>query len=165
MIMVYGITATAVLIGQQIGQLGITNCAFVVLLFKRFKKLFWRNTVLVFEVLLKSFFGSSALPAVLLFFFGTRNTRCLTFPKLTNRFLAFARGAKFGIGHWRFAHALSTKLGHRRPTSAARRLAADFCFGVSGLDFLFGFFLSQNAFLLFLCTTSLRQCDSDSLLL
>ena len=45
-----------------------------------------------------------------------------------------------------FAAALSTRFGYGRPAFFARALAAAFCDGVSGVDFLFGFFVSQNAF-------------------
>ena len=65
--------------------------------------------------------------------------------------------------HWRFAQALSTRFGYGRPASAARRLAAAFCLEVRDLDLLFGFFLSQNAFLPF-ATTSLRHSNSHRLL-
>ncbi len=45
-----------------------------------------------------------------------------------------------------FAQALSTKFGYGLPAFFARALAASFWDGVNGVDFLFGFFVSQNAF-------------------
>ncbi len=45
-----------------------------------------------------------------------------------------------------FTAALSTRFGYGRPAFLARALAAAFWDGVNGVDFLLGFFVSQNAF-------------------
>lgn len=49
---------------------------------------------------------------------------------------------------------LSTKLGYGLPAFFARALAADFCAGVNGTDFLFGFGLFQTFFAAMLQTVS-----------
>ena len=51
------------------------------------------------------------------------------------------------LNHLFDAHALSTRFGYGRPAFLARLRAAAFWAAVSGLDFLFGFLESQNAFL------------------
>ena len=49
-----------------------------------------------------------------------------------------------------FAAALSTRFGYGRPAFSARALASAFCDGVNGVDFLFGFFVSQKSFFFFI---------------
>ena len=49
-----------------------------------------------------------------------------------------------------FAAALSTRFGYGRPAFLARALASAFCDGVNGVDFLFGFFVSQKSFFFFI---------------
>jgi len=48
------------------------------------------------------------------------------------------------------AQALSTRFGYGRPAFSARALAACFWDGVNGVDFLFGFFVSQKSFFFFI---------------
>jgi hypothetical protein len=81
------------------------------------------------------------------------------------RVFAFLALPRRSLSHYVSPDALSISIRVLRPASAARRLASRLaaCL-LNGFDFLFGFFLSQNAFLFF-GTTSLTQCDSDSLLL
>lgn len=59
--------------------------------------------------------------------------------------------------HCFVAHALSIRFGYGRPAFAARVCAFFFCPAVNGLDFLFGFFVSQNGVFFFIDSPPLNQ--------
>lgn len=68
---------------------------------------------------------------------------CLVF---AHNFFGFLHGFSWFLHFFPFAQALSTRLGYGLPALLARALAAAFWDGVNGVDFLLGFFVSQNAF-------------------